>query len=127
MTRSDKPDKENKENKDPCSGMRKLTSRVGWCCPDKEDCSTVFQVRTVRHPLTGLGRWLKEAGRPEPGFRDKYKIANKELGKGGFGVVYAGERRSDGVEVAVKQVARSRVREWTQVLFRGLLLLSLMD
>jgi len=96
VTRTDKSDK---ENKDPCSGMRKLTSRV----------------RTVRHPLTGLGRWLKEAGRPEPGFRDKYKIANKQLGKGGFGVVYAGERRSDGVEVAVKQVARSRVREWAQL------------
>ena len=31
VTRTDKSDK---ENKDPCSGMRKLTSRVGWCCSD---------------------------------------------------------------------------------------------
>uniref|UniRef100_A0A8R1TZL7 Serine/threonine-protein kinase 1 n=1 Tax=Onchocerca volvulus TaxID=6282 RepID=A0A8R1TZL7_ONCVO len=45
-------------------------------------------------------------------FRKKYTIL-EELGRGGFGIVYKGERNEDGAPVAVKFIEHKRVREWT--------------
>ena len=42
-------------------------------------------------------------------------IINGLLGKGGFGSVFAGRRRSDGHEVAVKFVQDGNVPEWHTV------------
>merc|ERR1712038_74665 len=58
--------------------------------------------------LLSLSSWNSTSGSLELGKKDfhaKY-IVKEQLGKGGFGVVYSAERRSDGMEVAVKEVSK---------------------
>ena len=37
------------------------------------------------------------------------------LGKGGFGIVYAGVRNRDGLQVAIKHIAKAKIKDWGQV------------
>merc|ERR1712107_695719 len=58
--------------------------------------------------LLSVSSWNSTTGSLELGKKDfhaKY-IVKEQLGKGGFGVVYSAERRSDGMEVAVKEVSK---------------------
>ena len=52
----------------------------------------------------------------EPSFVEKYEV-REQLGKGGFGTVYSGIRNKDGLNVALKHVAKSKVLAW--VIFNG--------
>lgn len=47
----------------------------------------------------------------ESTFENDY-IVGSLLGSGGFGTVYAGIRRRDGAQVAIKYITRKRVNEW---------------
>jgi len=47
-------------------------------------------------------------------FEELYKVG-PVLGKGGFGIVYAGLRTRDGTKVAIKHVAKAKIKEWGQV------------
>ena len=47
-------------------------------------------------------------------FEDVYKVG-PVLGKGGFGIVYAGIRNRDGLQVAIKHIAKAKIKDWGQV------------
>ncbi|KAK3565961.1 hypothetical protein QTP86_023356 [Hemibagrus guttatus] len=44
-------------------------------------------------------------------FEKQYKLGSL-LGSGGFGAVFSGQRISDGLQVAIKQVCHDRVQQW---------------
>jgi len=47
-------------------------------------------------------------------FEELYKVG-PVLGKGGFGIVYAGIRSKDGQKVAIKHVAKAKIKEWGKI------------
>ena len=59
--------------------------------------------------------WERKDGRS---FAKLYRVG-RVLGKGGFGTVYAGLRTRDGLQVAIKHVARNKVLQWELVGYFG--------
>lgn len=47
-------------------------------------------------------------------FEKQYTMGNL-LGSGGFGSVYSGHRISDGQKVAIKQISRDRIQQWSKM------------
>lgn len=65
---------------------------------------------------------LSVSGAAREPFEKAYKVG-PVLGKGGFGIVYAGVRNRDGLQVAIKHIAKAKIKDWGQVrhiIFRSL-------
>ncbi|MFH4975265.1 hypothetical protein AB6A40_001974 [Gnathostoma spinigerum] len=75
----------------------------------------------IRRRLHGLSRCISynmnvfhNKTRNEKNFRKQYRVM-EEIGRGGFGIVYKGERTDDGAPVAIKFIEHRNVRDWTTV------------
>ena len=66
------------------------------------------------HFFTGPGFLLGLASPLREPFEKAYKVG-QVLGKGGFGIVYAGVRNRDGLQVAIKHIAKAKIKDWGQV------------
>ena len=63
------------------------------------------------------GVMIQPSHPPQPSrepFEKAYKVG-PVLGKGGFGIVYAGVRNRDGLQVAIKHIAKAKIKDWGQV------------
>lgn len=84
-----------------------------------EMCSDANVLREIGHSLVKSDRCRncnlrheQSEKKPRIPFERAYRVG-EVLGKGGFGTVYAGTRLSDGKQVAIKHVARTKVTDWT--------------
>ncbi|XP_050783311.1 serine/threonine-protein kinase pim-2 isoform X2 [Gopherus flavomarginatus] len=64
-------------------------------------------------PTGGEGR-CGPGGKDKDAFDTVYQLG-RLLGKGGFGTVYAGHRLADGLQVAIKHIAKNKVAHWSKL------------
>merc|ERR1719264_1195805 len=86
-----------------CQGDRQTSSRT--LC--KQVSSNQERNRAMREKA--VKRFINDQS-----FEEAYRVG-AVLGKGGFGIVYAGVRSKDKREVAIKHVARNKVEHWANL------------
>jgi len=108
-----------KSSSDSGNGNKKSRSKIRRLKSRKARTSRVDIFKPPSNLVwlrTKQGDFVRKDLMLEPSFKEKYDI-KEQLGKGGFGTVYSGIRNRDGVNVAMKHVAKSKVLAWD--LFNG--------
>ena len=75
-------------------------------CGERMKLKNIFSLSSRRSTVGRLGSDILD-------FQAQYRLKGV-LGKGGFGVVYAATRKNDSVQVAVKEVSKDKVLEFTE-------------
>merc|ERR1712032_152427 len=106
---------------------RKLQNKTSWMLLTNEMCSTtpcatITDSRVGTHSCEqcssnkmredAVKKFVKHQRMIN--FEEAYRVG-AVLGKGGFGIVYAGVRSKDRREVAIKHVARNKVEHWANL------------
>jgi len=81
--------------------------------PSRTSTSPVFQDNDREMRERAVKRFISSQQR-KLNFEEAYRVG-AVLGKGGFGIVYAGVRTKDKREVAIKHVARNKVEHWANL------------
>jgi len=82
-------------------------------CPSRISSNLMFQDKNREMRAKAVKRFMINHQR-KINFEEAYRVG-AVLGKGGFGIVYAGVRSKDRREVAIKHVARNKVEHWANL------------
>merc|ERR1711971_923031 len=82
-------------------------------CPSRISSNLMFQDKNREMRAKAVKRFMINQQR-KLNFEEAYRVG-AVLGKGGFGIVYAGVRSKDKREVAIKHVARNKVEHWANL------------
>ena len=82
--------------------------------PAGVDSSQLHHHQHPQQPVLTTSTPLSLSSTSREPFEKAYKVGHV-LGKGGFGIVYAGVRNRDGLQVAIKHIAKAKIKDWGQV------------